>query len=183
MFNPFKKKTILVPNYHQLWSTCKFDPKYEHETTIVCSLINKKSEVYKQVEEVTKVPWQLIAAIHYREASLSFLTCLHNGDPLPGPTTHVPKGRGPFISWESAAIDALQMEELPDTWTFESMLAWAEKYNGLGFRSRGLYSNYVWAGTDVYMGGMYVSDGKFDNNKFDKRIGVACIIKKLTFDV
>ena len=76
---------------------------------------------------------------------------MHNGDPLPGPTTHVPKGRGPFISWEAAAIDALKYDGLDKIKldSIEACLIMAEKFNGLGYRNKGEYSPYVWAGTNT----------------------------------
>jgi lysozyme family protein len=181
MWNPFKKKSVLlIPDYNSLVSSCLFDSNYDIITSGVCLKILLNIERYSAVELATKVPWYLIAALHYRESDLDFNTCLHNGDKLPGPTHNVPAGRGPFKSWEDAAIDALVMEKLPIQWTIQSCLEFSEKYNGLGYRSHGCYSPYVWAGTSVYTGGLYIADDKFSSSKFDKRIGTACIIKKLT---
>lgn len=182
MWNPFKKKeTVLIPDYAVLWGSCKFDDKYLLETSRTATEILKNINRYEVVQKVTGVPWYLIAAIHYREASLDFSTCLHNGDKLPGPTHNVPAGRGPFSTWEEAAVDALKMEDLPNAWTELTCLSFSERFNGLGYRRKGCLSPYVWAGTSHYKGGLYVSDGKFDSNKFDKRIGVACIIRKLVY--
>ncbi len=46
-----------------------------------------------RVAEKTGVPWELIGAIHFRESSLDFNKCLHNGDPLGQKTVRVPAGR------------------------------------------------------------------------------------------
>lgn len=54
-----------------------------------------------------EVPWEVIAVIHQRESSGNFNTYLGNGQALNKKTTIVPKGRGPFSSWEEGAIDAL----------------------------------------------------------------------------
>src|SRR3984893_15638791 len=63
---------------------------------------------YQNVSTKTKVPWFVIAVIHEREASQSFKASLAQGDPWNKVSIHVPKGRGPFGSWEEAALDALK---------------------------------------------------------------------------
>ncbi len=53
----------------------------------------------------------------------------------------------------------------------------AEHYNGLGYRNKGLASPYVWSGTTTYKGGKYVADGQFSASAFDKQLGVAVMLK------
>lgn len=43
-------------------------------------LIKENRSRYEVVEKETGVPWWFIGVLHYREASLSFKTHLHNGD-------------------------------------------------------------------------------------------------------
>src|SRR3954468_4720639 len=62
---------------------------------------------YQPVALKTGVPWFVIAVIHEREASQNWSKSLAQGDPWNKKSVHVPKGRGPFKSWEEAAIDAL----------------------------------------------------------------------------
>jgi lysozyme family protein len=62
---------------------------------------------YQTVEALTGVPWFVIAVIHERESSQSWSGSLAQGDPWDKVSIHVPKGRGPFKSWEEAAVDAL----------------------------------------------------------------------------
>src|SRR6185295_1371808 len=64
-------------------------------------------EHYHAVSKVTGVPWYVIAVIHMRESSQNWTASLAQGDPWNRVSTHVPAGRGPFRSWEEAAIDAL----------------------------------------------------------------------------
>src|ERR1700683_1070068 len=64
-------------------------------------------EPYQAVSSVTSVPWFVIAVIHEREASQSWKANLAQGDPWNKVSIHVPKGRGPFNSWQDAAVDAL----------------------------------------------------------------------------
>ena len=51
----------------------------------------------------------MIAAIHEREASQSWNKQLAQGDPLNQVSTNVPRGMGPFNTWEEGAIAALQL--------------------------------------------------------------------------
>jgi lysozyme family protein len=141
---------------------------------------------YEVVSKATGVPWDVIGVIHYRESSNHFAGVLHNGEKIIGTgkkTTLVPKGRGPFSTWEQAAIDALAnchpyLAKQKD-WSLGITLDLLEAYNGLGYRNKGLPSPYLWAGTDQYQKGKYVADGKFDPNHVDKQLGVAALLMKL----
>ncbi|XUM22233.1 hypothetical protein ACRAVF_00980 [Bradyrhizobium oligotrophicum S58] len=62
---------------------------------------------YQAVSKRTGVPWPIIAVIHERESSQSWSRSLAQGDPWDRVSVHVPAGRGPFASWEDAAVDAL----------------------------------------------------------------------------
>jgi lysozyme family protein len=61
---------------------------------------------YVAVSDKTGVPWFVIAVIHEREASQSWRANLAQGDPWNRVSVHVPKGRGPFKSWEDAIVAA-----------------------------------------------------------------------------
>lgn len=145
---------------------------------------------YEVVSKATGVPWDVIGVIHYREASGSFAGVLHNGEKIIGTgkvTKLVPKGRGPFATWEQAAIDALVVcpphAANNNDWSIANTLDLLERYNGLGYRNKGLPSPYLWAGTDQYVKGKYVADGKFDPNHVDQQLGVAPILMKLRENV
>lgn len=126
-------------------------------------------------------PWEFIAVTHQREASGNFNTYLGNGQPLNKKTTIVPKGRGPFGSWEEGAIDALvnapPKAALNKDWTISGTLNKLEEYNGLGYRAKGVPSPYLWAGTDQYSSGKYVADHVYDPNHVDTQLGVAGLLK------
>lgn len=170
------------PDWTALWASCKVDQERVQEIGLICKKILDNKDKYVAVQDRTGVPWYLVAALHYREASLNFQTCLHNGDPLPGPTTHVPRGRGPFKTWSDAAIDALKYDGL-DKIKFsnvETCLILAEKFNGLGYRTKGEYSPYVWAGTNHSdETGKYTGDGIFNPFAKERQLGVAAIFKGL----
>ena len=95
-------------------------------------------------------------------------------------STHVPAGRGPFKSFEDAAVDALvkcapYAARLKD-WSIGGMLTNLERFNGIGYAARGVPSAYVWSGTNQYEKGKFVADGVYDPNKVDAQLGVAGLI-------
>jgi lysozyme family protein len=172
-----------IPDFHDLWKTCKLDQSRLAEVKKACDKIRLYRADYEAVEKATGVPWKLIAALHYRESSLRFDACLHNGDPWNKVTVHVPKGLGPWKSWSEAAIDALKHEGFHHIrFTDEaSQLVMGEKYNGMGYRRTGELSPYVWAGTNHHdETGKYVADGKYDPNAIERQLGLAAIMLGLS---
>jgi len=139
-------------------------------------------ERYQSVSVQTSIPWFVIAVVHERESSQSWSANLANGDPWDRPTIHVPKGRGPFSSWESAAVDSLK-HCAPHPWIDWSSggaLTYLEAYNGFGYASRDVPSPYVWSATDQYIKGKYVADGHYDPNVQDHQIGCAGLIFRMS---
>lgn len=142
---------------------------------------------YEAVAAKTGVPAKLIAAIHYREASLRWDTYLHQGDPLGKPAVHHPSNIPVFYTWEDAAVHALNLKKgirtsmgMDETSTdFAAMATYAEAYNGLGYYYKGKTSPYVYAGTNQYKGGRYVADGVYDPNSWDQRLGVIALMQGL----
>jgi len=135
---------------------------------------------YKAVEAKTGVPWFFIAVCHERESSQNWGGSLAQGDHWNRVSTHVPAGRGPFSSWEEAAVDALvncaPRAALNKDWSAGGTLTMLEQYNGLGYAARGTPSPYVWAGTDQYRSGKYVRDGVFDPDAVDQQLGCAGLL-------
>jgi lysozyme family protein len=135
---------------------------------------------YQAVAAKTGVPWAVIAVIHERECSQDWTGSLAQGDPWDRVSTHVPAGRGPFRSWEEAAIDALvncsPYAARNKDWSIGGTLIRLEEYNGLGYASRGKPSPYIWSGTDQYICGKYVRDGVFDPNAVDSQLGCAGLL-------
>lgn len=142
-------------------------------------LVAAKSR-YQAVSAKTGVPWFVIAVIHQRESSQNFGRSLAQGDPWNQVSTHVPKGRGPFSSWEAAAVDALAVcppyaSKWKD-WSAGGTMTLLEQYNGLGYANKGIPSPYVWSGTDQYVSGKYIADGVFSAATVDKQLGCAGLI-------
>lgn len=180
---PPAQKPAAIPGsiqwYEEKLATVQLNDSPEIAAAVQKAIANKAR--YQFVSEKTGVPWDLIAAIHHMEASFNFNGVLHNGEKIIGTgkkTTLVPAGRGPFASWEDAAIDALKYEGFAwlGGWSLPMKLQKAEKYNGLGYLKKGLMSPYVWSMTNLYLKGLYVADGKFDPEAKSKRPGVASIL-------
>lgn len=128
------------------------------------------------------VPWQVIAAIHAREASFNFDKQLLNGQYWFKKTTIVPKNKGPWQNWESSCIDAFKHDKPLKDWSdVGEVLNWLERYNGLGYRYRNIATPYLWSGTSHYKGGLFYADHKFSAKRKDKNIGAAIVLKYTGF--
>lgn len=138
---------------------------------------------YQTVAGVTRVPWFITAVIHERESSQSWTASLAQGDPWNAVSIHVPRGRGPFASWEGAAEDALTncspYAARWTDWTVGGALTLLEEYNGLGYAMRGVPSPYIWASTDQYHSGKYIADGHYDQNAIDHQLGCAALLARM----
>jgi hypothetical protein len=92
----------------------------------------------------------------------------------------VPAGRGPFASFEDAAIDAL-VNCAPHAarnkdWSIGGMLTLLEQYNGLSYANANRPSPYIWSGTDQYKTGKVVRDHGPIEEIVDKQLGCAGLI-------
>jgi lysozyme family protein len=135
---------------------------------------------YMNVSVKTGIPWPFIAVTHQRESSQNWNRSLAQGDPWNQVSAHVPAGRGPFMSWEDAAYDAL-VNCAPHAarnkdWSIGGLLTLLEQYNGTGYAAKGVPSPYIWSGTDQYKSGKYVADHVYDANAVDKQLGCAGLI-------
>lgn len=167
------------------WQNAKLTRKSQSDA--VARRLVAAKERYQAVEMATGVPWFVIAVIHERESSQSWKGSLAQGDPWDKVSVHEPAGRGPFGSWEAAAIDALvncppQLAKRKD-WSLAGILIGLNLYNGVGYAARGVPSPYLWAGTDQYRIGKYTSDGKYDPNHVDQQLGcVALLLSMMDLD-
>lgn len=163
------------------WLNAK--PTRKAEATNTALRLYKAKARYQAVERETGVPWLAIAVIHERESSQDWRGSLAQGDPWNRVSVHVPAGRGPFASWEAAAIDALvkcppYLARHRD-WSIAAALTALETYNGIGYAARGLPSPYLWSGTNQYRAGKYVRDGVYDPGKVDPQLGCAALMVAL----
>ena len=142
---------------------------------------------YLEVERRTGVPWWFVALCHYRENSeFKFDRYLGNGQLISQRTTIVPKGRGPFRTFEDGAYDALKLQGFVGTkdWSLARASYRLEAFNGFGYRRFGVNSPYLYSGSTLYgppeeKGGKFVRDHVFDPAVVDKQIGTLTILKRL----
>lgn len=172
--------------YANLWGKADLASTKRDDALSVARKIITLRDRYEPVAETIGYPnvWPLIGALHTREADNSFAGVLHNGERIIGTgrrTSLVPSGRGPFSTWEEAAVDALRLKgwQSIDEWPIARWLYEAERYNGFGYFSRGINSPYVWAATTLQQRGKYVADGKFSSSTWDQQLGVAAILKAI----
>lgn len=176
---------ILKQKNVERWNRAKIVPALLSQVERASKKLLAAKDRYEMVEVKTNMPWWIIAVIHWRECTADFRRSLAQGDSWRIESVHIPKGRGPFSSWEEAAIDALT--KCPpfiarnEDWSIENALTVLEKYNGLGYAKHNMPSPYLWAMTNQYLRGKYVSDGIYDPTTVDKQIGCAAILK--TFDL
>jgi len=173
--------TLLQAN-EKRWNEVKINPSRLDTFQHVAARLTQSSAKarYQAVEKRTGVPWWFIAVVHEREASQNWNANIAQGDPYNRVSVHVPRGRGPFQSWEDAAVDALvncpPYAARNTDWSPAGALTMLEKYNGLGYAAKGLPSPYIWAGTNQYRSGKYVRDGVYDPNVVDTQLGCAGLL-------
>lgn len=177
-----------------MFLVCKVKNAHQVDTVIAKIMAGKAR--YQAVAQLTGVPWFFIGVIHMLESGGKFTTHLHNGDPLTARTKQHPAGRPvpgtPPFTWEQSAVDALQYvgfarkepkegERKPEslTWGISAILDRLERYNGTGYRKMGIPSPYLWAGSQHYVKGKFVADGKFDPEAVSKQIGAAVILVRM----
>lgn len=167
-------------SFEELLSKAVLNPATKSSVLSACDKVLKNKARYQAVAAEAGCPWHVVAAIHLLESSLNFAGVLHNGEKIVGTgkkTKLVPAGRGPFATWEASAIDALLSKDSKkvNPWNAENTLDFLERYNGLGYRRRGIPSPYLWSFTSVYTKGKYVADGKFDASAVSKQVGCCAL--------
>lgn len=176
-----------IANLLTMWQAVVLDPAKIIMAKDAASTIMRNKEIYQVVGDHFDIPFYVIGAIHYREASFDFSTFLANGDPLFSAdgqellTVHVPQGLGPFPNWQAAAIGTLEYRGWGVNWHWDiaNTLDNTERYNGLGYAQNGMVSPYNFAGTNQYTAGLYVADGKLSKTMIDQRVGCAAIFLSL----
>lgn len=176
----------LSEEYSRLFASAKAKPwAVEECAAIVGKIMDPEARSrYEEIERATKVPWRVVAIIHYMECSLSFERHLHNGDPLTAKTRQVPKGRPhgpPPFSFEASAMDALDYDGFTgwQDWSVPGILFKLEGYNGWGYRRKQINTPYLWSGCQHYVRGKYVADGVWSASAVSKQLGTALLLKAL----
>ena len=169
--------------YRQLFETATFTDKRIGIIDDYKLRLEAGRRRYETVSKQTGVPWFVIGILHQVETNGNFDVHFHNGDPLGQRTVSVPAGRptlgSPPFTWEESALDALQANQMSmvSVWTIEEALYQIERFNGLGYRKRGINSPYLWAGSNHYTSGTYTTDGGFNAKAVSRLVGAAVLLK------
>lgn len=179
MQHPFE---VIAPEYIDLMSRCVVT-KTEQAASAAVRLL-RDFGAYKAVTDATAVPVVWLMATNERESSGSLHAYFGNGEPLTRVTRLVPKGRGPFSepgAWSKGCIDALGVDHVADVakWDWARACYEWELWNGFGPRNHGRHTGYLWAGTSVYDGGKYISDGVWSPSAQDSQLGTVAVARAI----
>ena len=153
--------------------------------SLYVSRLADNQDAYRAVGDELGIPWWFVAVVHGLESGFDFRCHLHNGDPLTERTVRTPAGRPeagePPFTWHESALDALRSQGLDglEDWSVGAALDRLERYNGLGYRKRGLPSPYLWSFSGHYVQGKYVADGELDLTAVSKQCGGGTLIRRL----
>jgi lysozyme family protein len=187
--------TPLHPNFLNLWVSMVIRNNWLTEINNAVDVIKSYMPAYENFVKAYNplMPAAFIGVIHMMEANCSFSCHLHNGDSLHHRTVQEPKDR-PVLpplagaskpyTWNESARDALNLHGFDKfhEWSVPLMLSRLEAYNGLGYRRHGIYSPYLFSGTNHYMTGKYTSDGHFDMHAVSKQVGAAPMLRQILED-
>lgn len=180
--NPYRE------DYTKLWS----EMVLIRDITPYIEKILDNRELYKKAAEYCwlrydkghfNVPWQVIAILHLMEAGCNPMRQILNGEYWSRETKYVPKGMGPWCSFERSCLSSFTIDKkVPPVWDIPNTLYYFEAHNGFGYRRyRNINSPYLWSFTNHYVNGKYISDGRYDEDAISKQPGVAAILKFLQF--
>ncbi|MEX2518546.1 MAG: D-Ala-D-Ala carboxypeptidase family metallohydrolase [Paracoccaceae bacterium] len=176
---------VLADEYVRYFLGAQIRTAHEGKAVELMRVAIRNRDRYAAVEAATGAPWWFIAGLHQMESTYNFAAHLHNGDPLTGRTIRVPAGRpaagSPPFTWEESAADALARQQLTglSDWSLPRALWRWERYNGFGYRGRGIATPYLWGFSSLYLRGKYVADGQFDGRATSAQCGAAVLLKAL----
>ena len=172
--------------YEALFATGQINPSRVTAVDAIITRVLANRAVYEAIgDPLNHIPWYFIAAIHNLETGLRFDRHFHNGDPLTARTVRVPAGKPasgtPPFTFEESAIDALTEKGFHQkpAWPLAKMLFRMERYNGFGYRNKGINTPYLWSFSNQYTRGKFVADGKFSLTAVSAQCGGATLLKRL----
>ena len=182
-----RQLSVIADEYRAMFAAAAIKSDRLERVDLACTRLLGFQDRYRAIGDRLSIPWYFIGLVHTMESSCNFACHLHNGDRLTERTTHVPAARPPReagdppFTWEQSAIDALKSHQLhvKSDWSLPAVLFRLEKYNGWGYRFKGLASPYLWSFSDRYVAGKYVADGVFDPTAVSDQCGAAVMLKRL----
>lgn len=181
---PGEGPVIGTGEYSRDFKSMVFRSDWSSRIKSATDLVLRGKASYLDLEKKTGVPWYITGVIHLLEGECSFSSHLHNGDSLRKRTVHVPAGRPrtgtPPFTWEESAIDALAYDGIqPPLKTIDEQFRALERFNGMGYRGKGIKTPYLWSGSNHYTRGKFIRDGVWSSTAVSAQVGCACIIKSL----
>lgn len=176
----------LHDEYAAWYAACEVRPERQGELAYYIKRLTRGRPIYQQLGSELAIPWAFIGITHGMECGFNFAAHLHNGDPLSARTVHVPKDRpasgNPPFTWSQSARDALIYKGYHQIgeWSVARMLYLFERYNGMGYRRRGVPTPYLWSYSNLYEKGKFVADGHFDAEAVSKQCGAALMLKAVS---
>lgn len=176
---------MLLVEYDRLFQTAEIPPGYAKAVRQARDRLLAGKIRYEGVAKELGIPWWFVGIVHELEASGDFSRHQHNGDTLKRRTVNVPAqrpiaGQPPF-TWEESATDAHRQKghDKIESWSLSRALYELERFNGFGYRRKGVPSPYLWSYTHHYARGKFVADGEYDPHKVSKQVGAAALLKSL----
>lgn len=172
----------LRKEYSTLFSSMEIREEWQYLIDRICNNILQNRSRYENSVKGTSIPWQIVAITHQMECNADFNRQIFNGQRIDSVTTIVPKGLGPWGSWEESTRDALEYHKWTqiEEWNIEQILYRLEEWNGWGYRLySGIFTPYLWSGTQHYISGKYIRDGRYDKNAVSKQLGAAVTLWKI----
>lgn len=181
---------LVAQQLQNMYHKATLNNRFKSELVTASQKIKHNLSEYEVVnkEMGSAIPSWLVGCLHYREqASLSLGAFLGNGQMIIGTgrrSTLVPIGAGPFATFAEGAIYALRRVGLQhvQSWELGTCLEEAERWNGLGYRRRGVVNPYLFSGTSVYHAGKFIADGHYSPSAVDMQPGIAALVMQLVHD-
>ena len=177
----------LRAEYGRLFSACDIRAERSAEADELADALLADWGRYHAVSARLKIPWFVVAALHYADTGRDFTVHPHNGDPLTDRTRHVPDGRPldgePPFAWEDSAADALRLWHFDqwEDWSIAGTLFALEGRGGWGYRLNHpeVPSPYLWNYSTHYSQGKYVTDDTWSETAVAPRCGIAVLLRRL----
>jgi lysozyme family protein len=199
--------SVLAPEYATLLAAMRVDPAREHELAMraaaVLALAQAHSDEWAEVKARTGVPPLWGMASFERESGSDYSRSPAQGDRWNRVSVNVPRGLGPYACWGDACVAAYRLDGLDKvaggagiapsspppsptsptsgggSWTWTRACYEGELFNGFGPRAHGRRTGYLWSWTNIYDGGKYVADGKWDPHEIDQQCGMVPMMAAL----
>jgi lysozyme family protein len=176
---------------------------------VVLALSEHHRDEWAEVEARTGVPRLWGLASFERESGSDYGRSPAQGDRWDRVSVNVPRGLGPYRCWGDACVAAYRLDHLDEVvrdqgsaisnqegatsslitdpchlipepgWTWPRACYEGELFNGFGPRAHGRHTGYLWSWTNIYTGGKYVADGKWDPDHVDTQCGMVPMMAAL----